>query len=268
MSQLFTQARENRQQKFEAAWELLADDKISLEKFEKIRKLLTGVNPQLDKTLTAVGQTLKKLKQVFEGDIITLSAAALPAKTAKEKKRKKALLAFLSTWKSLKSEVKRVQKLVDEQIQSGSANGASKSQLGAKILRGTKGPFGLITAAAVVVAAGLGYLQTKSATVNITNQGCDSLVINQSLPLSLPGLKIPQGEIPAGTTVQAVLPPLTVKVNSLPSGLVTLTAFNFKINFELEPQMALTFNGQSLLDQASTIKLGEQATHSLIIACR
>ncbi|HCR81454.1 MAG: hypothetical protein UY13_C0002G0146 [Candidatus Pacebacteria bacterium GW2011_GWB1_47_8] len=268
MTQLTTKTDKKSSQKFEAAWDLLTDKTISVAKFEKIRLLLEGFNPQLDKLLTKVGKQLKKLEQIYEGDVISLTVEALPAKTKAEKKRKKALLAFLSTWKSFKSEVKRVRKLVDEQVSSGSTPKAAKLRLGTKILHGAKGPLGLITVAAVAVVAGLSFLKTNSVTVTITNQGCDSLTVNQSLPLSLPGLTIPQGEIPDGATVQAELPPLTVTVASQPSGLITLSALSLKINFELDPGTTLSFNDQSLMGQTQTIKLGEKDTHFLVIACR
>ena len=267
MTHLSTQAKKNQSKKFEAAWDLFADSTISLAKFDKIRTLLKGLNPQLDTSLTKVSQQLKKLKQIYEGDVISLSAGALPEKTPKEKKRKKALLAFLSAWKSLKSEVKRVEKLLDEQAQGGATTGTDNMQLGAKILRGAKGPLGLITAAAVLVAVGLNYLQSHSVAVTVTNDGCDSLVISRSLPFSIPGLKIPQGEIPDGSSVEAVLPPLTFTVNAASSSNVSITAFKFEIAFELDPGTDLIFNGSSLLGKTSTLRLAEADQHSLVIQC-
>src|SRR3990167_9997940 len=144
-------------EKIDAAWRLLTEETTSFGKFEKVRTLVKGLNPRVDKTLAEAGKIISKLKKIQKGEVITLAAENLGEDTPQKKKRKKALLLFLARWKTLKAEVKRVKEI----------NQAHKSNLetAAQVAHGAKGPWGLITALAVgAVAVGgiLAYLNSAA----------------------------------------------------------------------------------------------------------
>src|SRR6266581_8525140 len=94
--------------KLTSAYELLQGDVISFATFEHIRILLKGIHPVVDTKLTACSEALDALQKIQDGDMISLSAEALPENSEKEKKRKKAVLFFLGTVKDLQKEIQRV----------------------------------------------------------------------------------------------------------------------------------------------------------------
>ena len=57
----------------EAAYVLLEGDTTTIEKIEKLKVLLTGINPSLDSKLDAVSKTYNHIKSSFQGDVIHLS---------------------------------------------------------------------------------------------------------------------------------------------------------------------------------------------------
>jgi hypothetical protein len=173
----------------ESAYTLLTEDTTTLEKIEKLKPLLMGINPTLDQKLDAVMAHVAHLKAAFGGDLIHLASHTLPAKTESDKKRKKALLLFITSWKSLKSEVKRIQGYLpakagyDESLENSASTAGSVAKTGLF----AKGPFGLITLAAVaVVGVGL-LLRGVTTTVTIENTGCPQLLSHPS-SFPIPGL--------------------------------------------------------------------------------
>lgn len=141
-------------EKFLAARKLLIGETTSIEKFESVRVLMKSLNPKVDKTLVACSKAISTIENLQKGDVISLSADNLPENTEEEKKRKKAIVAFIKFYKELGSEVERVlnhltakedgQKGLEEQV----------SGFG-KIAALAKGPFGLITVAAVLIVGSL-----------------------------------------------------------------------------------------------------------------
>ncbi len=185
-------------EKLEAAYRLLMEDMTTYEKFEKIRTLTKGLHPKLDGALDTASGALKQLKHVHEGNVIELTAEGLPEHTEEQKKRKKHLLLFISTWKNLRSEVKRVQGIYAAETADGSGAGHHHISTAGKIFSLAKGPFGLITLAAVgIVGAGM-LLQNSSVSVQIANQGCAPLTPTIKMPVSIPGLKLPENSIGDG----------------------------------------------------------------------
>src|SRR5437868_5212620 len=98
----------NTHQKMMSAYELLQQDVISVSSFEHIRTILKGIHPQVDEKLEECSEAFSKLQKIQSGDVITLSAEALPEDTEEKKKRKKALLFFINSVKDLKSEIQRI----------------------------------------------------------------------------------------------------------------------------------------------------------------
>ena len=72
-------------EKIRAALDLLTEETTTLQKFEKIRTLISGVNPKIDKSLREISTTISNLKRIESVEIIDLSLEALPEKTDKDK---------------------------------------------------------------------------------------------------------------------------------------------------------------------------------------
>ncbi len=256
-------------EKIEAAYILLTEETTTFEKFEKIRKLIHGINPSVDKTLHSASSALKKLKQHHEGEVIELSVGELPEKTEKEKKRKKALLLFITSWKSLRSEVKKVKDLYQSQETDGKISGHKHITTIGKAFTFAKGPFGLITALALVIVGVGVLLKNASVSITIKNSGCGPLTPVVSLPFSIPGLQLPTETIVDGHEAVAIIPPLTVSVNGTEVGIVKISAFSFTMDYMFQGgNTDIVFDNASLLGKRTVINLGESKQHELIIVCR
>lgn len=256
-------------EKLEAAYRLLMEDMTTYETFEKIRTLVKGTHPKIDETLTTASDALKHLKKLQGGEIIALTAEGLPEHTEEQKKRKKYLLLFLSAWKNLRAEVKRVKELYAAEQSGGKMSTHQHVSTLGKIVSLAKGPFGLITLTAVgIVGAGM-LLQQTAVSVNITNRGCAPLTPTVKMPVSIPGLKLPEHSIGDGGTGTAVVPPLSVTVDGTRPGYVTLSALSFTMEYALQDSgMDIIFNGNSLVGTRQTINLGDAKTHELTVQCR
>ncbi len=103
---------------------------------------------------------LATLQKMQDGDVITLSAEALPEDTEERKKRKKALILFINSIKDLKSEIKRV----EIELSKTKQNGKDQTTNWGKIVAGAKGPFGLITIAALIIVGVSFFVTTKNNT--------------------------------------------------------------------------------------------------------
>ena len=157
-------------EKVAAALKLLREDSTTFDKFESVRVLIKGLSPKVDKSLSSASSAISTLKKLQGGEVIELAAGNLPAETEKGKKRKKALLLFIKFWKELKGEVERVRAEIDW------AKGQSANQQAAsfaKIAAYAKGPFGIVTLIALVIALTMiltnrGGTQTQPLTVAVT----------------------------------------------------------------------------------------------------
>jgi hypothetical protein len=250
----------------EATYVLLEGDTTTLEKFEKIKSLLLGINPTLDAKLTQAGKALSHVKAAVAGDIIHLTGHALPELTPEDKKRKKALLLFVSSWRSLKSEVGKVRGYYE----SSTTNAASTSTAGsvAKTALFAKGPFGIITLAAVaIVGVGL-LLRQATTTVSIENVGCPPIMVPAQLPFPIPGLKLPTSPIIAGVPSTATLPTLPIAVRAVGST-ISATIFGQTGSYTLPGRVTdIRFDNASLLNQTTQLKLSSTRAHSLVVECR
>lgn len=141
-------------QEIEALLKLLDGDSTTFDRLESSLTLLKGINSTIDKKIEQALLPLKNLRNLQEGDVIELTAENLPERDEKEKRRKRALLLLLKSIRELRSEIERVQKEWDRQ-KKGEQGGVES--LG-KIAAFAKGPFGIITLAAVLAVAGLLFL--------------------------------------------------------------------------------------------------------------
>ncbi len=148
-----------------AAYELLSEESTSLKKFENIRILIKGVNPNLDKRLDEASLLLSSFQKIQKGEIIELTAENIPEKTEGEKKRKKTLLLLIKVWKDLKNEVERL-KIEFEKMKKKDQNKVESAE---KIIAKAKGPFGIITITAILVI-GVFLFVNSSKDKNPQNQ--------------------------------------------------------------------------------------------------
>lgn len=165
--------------RFIAASKLLAGETTTLEKFESIRDLIKGINPHVDRAVAQCSDALSKIERLSKGDVVQLSADALPENTEEEKKRKKAILFFIKTWRELAEEVERIKSEFEDTSDKNSQEqiaGFGKSAAFAK------GPFGIITLAAVILAAVLIYFGRNQSQVQTQSSLSTSTVVSTPTP--------------------------------------------------------------------------------------
>lgn len=250
-------------EKIDAAYRLLTEETTTFGKFEKIRTLVKGLNPKIDKALTDASAVISKIRKIQKGEVIELAAEGLLEDTPQKKKRKKALLLFLARWKTLKAEVKRVREIYQSD--------GTKLEKTARVAHGAKGPWGLLTGLAVGAAAVGGvsaYLNSAAVSVIIKNNGCAPITPVVNAPVSIPGISLPSSTINDGGQAEAKLPPMTVAVDGSQRNLITLSTLGLTMNYELgEEGIDLIFDGESLVGRQTTINLGESKTHELVVRC-
>ena len=254
-------AREVRK-RLQAVQTLLLEPSTTREKFNSVRDLIRGINPQLDGALSRIEQHFATWSHIESGDVIHLTADHLPENTEEEKKRKKWLLLFINSWKQLKSEVARMQGEFD--ASQGSNTPTDTGSLLGRILWKAKGPLGIIT----VLAIGVVALQQTGVEIMIQNQGCGTMQVSGSIPISLPGLKMPKEPIPSGGSSVVELPGLTVNVDGRASGVLSIGILSYALTFQLPSNIEdVTMNGTSLLGKKTEVKLSERDTHTLTLIC-
>jgi hypothetical protein len=151
-----------------AAYKLFEGDTISRKKFDAIRKLIKGINSDLDDALEKCSKALKNLELVSKKKVIPLSMKAIPEKTEKQKKRKKVLLLFLRRWKKLKRTVKKLSGAY-EKGESGETDSVGEQAQGlGKQLFFAKGKFAALMAVTVAAIGGVFYF-TSQKTPEVTD---------------------------------------------------------------------------------------------------
>ena len=173
------------QKRAEVAFKLLTQESTNREKFDSIRKLIKGYNPKVDNALEKVSTALASVEKFDEGEYIELGAQALPENTEEEKKRKKAILTFIRNWKELTLEVERVRKETSNQENGDS----SRLESSAKILKYAKGPFGIITIAAVVIVAIFGVLNIQKTPKEEASRSINETSAKQTIQVIIVGDK-------------------------------------------------------------------------------
>ncbi|MBI4062323.1 hypothetical protein HY410_00205 [Candidatus Gottesmanbacteria bacterium] len=241
-------------ERIQAAQQILSDTSITREKFGQLQKLLKGVNLKIDRVLSRVSKEWDNLARFEKGEVIDLAAHELPEHTEEEKKRKKLFLFFLSAWKDLQKEVVRVR---GELVHQSPRNWG-------KIVASAKGPLGLVT----VLAVGWVLLEATAVEITVANRGCNTLYPTSYTSIPLPGISLPKDPIADGQSGVVRMPPLTLAVDGKTPGNIRLSAFNFKYTFEVPSDVTITFDGEVLNNVSTTLRLGSQKHHDLIVACR
>lgn len=244
-----------------SARDLLNDETTTRAKLVALTTLLSGVHPKTDALLAECNKALTLVGKIEEGDVIHLSAEALPEGTEEEKKRKRALLLFLKNWKDLQGEVARI----EAELNGMQPDASSQASTWSRIFAFSKGPLAFVA----VVAVGLGALSATSVSLTIKNDGCSTMHMQNPLPVAVRGLSLPNEPIQDGGSGVATLPPLTLNVDGTMPDLVSLTALGFNTSIKLPSNIAdVTFNGISLLDKKTQISLSEKKEHELVLRCR
>jgi hypothetical protein len=244
--------------------ELLADKTSSQQKLKALSKLIKGFNPQLDEKLKKLIELENKIQDLKKGKLEAIVISQLPVKTEKERKYKKLLLLFFTRKKSLHSEIIRVRKDLTKEYPDLQSQAGTKLVKAARIGRLAKGPLGLIT----VVATGLVLLQTSAATVTLVNQGCDTIEPTAYSRIKLPGVYLPQSPIVDGGQGEAKIPALKFKLSVDQNQVVRVEAYGVKLDFALQDKgIDLIFNDQSLLQDATELKLKPGSENTLVIRC-
>ncbi|MBI4067621.1 hypothetical protein HY407_04510 [Candidatus Gottesmanbacteria bacterium] len=176
-------------EKLEAAYKLLHEESTNRAKFEQIRTLVKGINPNIDKILESCSKALSDIEKLQKGEIIEFSSEHLPENSEEEKNRKKAILLLIKNYKSLSSEVERVK---NELEKSEGKSNPDKLQNITKLLATPKGIFGLVTVAAIIVASILVINKNKTPgkTNNVLNLQTSKIQV-----IDVNGKKVPVSEL-------------------------------------------------------------------------
>lgn len=182
----------------EAAYKLLTEEITTREKFESVRTLIKGINPQVDKLLEESSKKFADYEKLHKGQIVELSAEKLPEETEDEKRRKKLLLLFIRSWKQLKSEVHRMQVEIEQMNQESSVD---KVKTGGRIVRAAKGPLGIITIAAILIVASLMLLRSNNVSQTTPTSSSAKPTIQV---ITFNDKKIPLGGLTTGQGVECM----------------------------------------------------------------
>ncbi len=183
--------------RIEAAYTLLQQETTTREKFESVRTLIKGINPQLDKQLTNVSRALSDMENLQKGQVIELSAEHLPEPTEEDKRRKRALLLFIRTWKQLASEVERVRAEVEKMGEQESVK--EKATSVSKLVGLAKGPFGIITVIALLIAGGFILINGQRSSVptqrvtSLPSPPKTKVIIFNDKKIPVSGLRVGEG---------------------------------------------------------------------------
>ncbi len=247
--------------KIAAAQALLLEPLTSRQAFSQIRTLIQGVNPAIDQHLSSLDRHLSTWDKMVDGDVVSLSAERLPENTEEEKGRKKWLLLFISTWKQLGTEVERVRVEMSVAEKGGSSDKVSHW---GRVFRHAKGPLGFVT----VLAVGVVVMQQTAVDITIKNNGCQTLYPANSIPITIPGLKLPSEPLESGGSSSITLPGVSLHVDGTSKGVLSMKLLTYSISIQLPSNVKnVTLNGASLLGKATEVKLSEHDAHVVELTC-
>jgi hypothetical protein len=261
MGKMVKMSNKNKE-KIKTALSLLCEDSTTLGKVEKVLALLPGIDPKTDKIISSSKEIIAKINQVGGGEVVELSLDKLPEKTKKQKKLKKLIILLLSNWKSLGSEVARINEVVST---TGTAATGVKT---GKILATMKGPLGIVTIGAAAIVAGSKLLSNMAVEVKVSNIGCGPIGPFISKEVNIPGLKLPNKAIVEGQDGLITIPPIKMIAN-LNRGDSQISTMGFKQAFGLPSQYSeIIFDGQEMIGKETAVDLGSSKKHGLIIKCK
>lgn len=251
-------------EKLHAAKDLFSESTTTFGAIRSVSTLVRGAHKDVDRALSQLEQAMVTFEKVDNGEVVELSVEQLPERTDEQKKRKRALLLLISTWKTLGSEIKRVEAELANLDQSGTAS--NTLSVWGRVFKVVKGPLGITTIVAVAIVV---TMQQTSVSLVINNEGCPTLYASGGVPFAIPGLSLPKDPIVSGGSGKAVLPPLTVTVDGTSRNSLSLKALSFNTTFALPSNIVdVTLNGVSMLGRSSTVALLDKDEHEIVLICR
>lgn len=164
-----------------AAHEILESSTVGRKEFEALRRLLAGINADVDRRLESVSKAWRKVDQVKKGEVVDLSAEALPEQTEEERKRKKALLLFLRRWRGLRGVVKKVQAEI-ERGEQGKTRAPKEQVKGlGKSLFLAKSAFAALGALAVAIVGSYFYVRSQQRSVPSSQPAVRETMVDEQL---------------------------------------------------------------------------------------
>jgi len=155
---------DNQLDRIRSGYQLLEAKNFSYTSFQDTRKLIAGLNPAIDQKLSAVSKVWQEVRKYKKDNLSQTMLKSLPEDTKEDKKRKKLLLLLFKNYRSLKSEVNRVQKELNKAQYS--ADSRQTMQSTSKLISTAKGPWGIITLTAAIIVGGITIFSTnKSPTI-------------------------------------------------------------------------------------------------------
>jgi len=120
---------------------------------------------------------------------------------------------------------------------------------------------------AAVVAVGAIVLNVTATTLSIQNINCAPIAVTGIVPVSLPGLELPEA-VGTNQIETAQLPPVSIVTQFQAPNTLRASLFGAPLTFRLPPQVtSALFDGVELLAGAHTFDLGKQKEHSLVVRC-
>lgn len=156
----------DRRERLKEASKLLVDQTSTAEKLDSLSIILKGINPKLDKALENCAQAISKIEKIQNSELVELTAESLPENTEEKRKRKRTILLFIKNWKSLRDEIERVRIELEGIQDGGEQSHGDKVETFGRITAFAKGPFGIITLIAVVIAGVLIFVKSAQDNKN------------------------------------------------------------------------------------------------------
>ncbi|MBY0539452.1 hypothetical protein K2P56_03420 [Patescibacteria group bacterium] len=246
-----------------AAQAVFADSSTPKEKLNSIRIILKGMHPELESHVLRAESELGKVEKVLNGEVLSLSAEAMPEGTEEEKKRKKAVLGLFAFFTQLKKEIARVEQEFDV-AEKTNASGSAKTPWEG-IFRTVKGPMGIITIVAVGV---VGALHVTAVDVVIENRGCSTIESPASFDIKFPGVSLPDVSIQNGESAVAAIPPVPVTIDGTRPGILEIAAIGFSGSYPVANRVSdIQLDEASLLGVKTEVNLLKSKQHTLTFVC-
>ena len=128
---------------------------------------------------------------------------------------------------------------------------------------------GGLVVVAVVVGAVVGYLEYTAVEVAIVNDGCSPIVLPGLLPISIPGISLPERPILPGGREKATVPRIRVGVDATQADTVALIILGVSVPYRLGGDISsVRVDGVEILGQRTSIDLAQRREHELVVSCR
>ena len=159
---------------------------------------------------------------------------------------------------------------IESAIKALPSGGCGCGCLATALIGGVLGVIALV----VLLIAGFALL-TRPIDVLIINQGCAPLAIRQNIPaafmpvIDMLGTELPE-IVPTGGAgeIRTRSLPISVNVDGTSTGIIEVSLLGYGQSYEYSENLIdVEVNGQSILNQVTTVNLQERPEHTVIITC-